>query len=385
MNNSSRHPEPRHTDVAVIGAGIVGLAHALAAAKAGLRVRVFERNPQAVGASIRNFGMVWPIGQPLGQLYDRAMRSRQIWLEVAAGAGITASADGSLHLARYPDEVAVLEEFYTTVGRDSYQAQLLNPGQVVAKSLAVQTDGLKLALWSPTEVIVDPREAITKLPAWLEQQYGVQFNFRTAIAEIRPPYLIAGQQKWQADQIILCSGSDFETLYPEVYAKSGITKVKLQMMRTVAQPGGWRLGPALCGGLTLTHYGAFAHCQSLGALRDRIQALTPHFPQWGIHVMVSQNGLGELVIGDSHEYGWHQDPFDREDINQYILEYLHSLAEFPTWQISDRWHGIYAKIPGQTELIHQPETGVTIVNALGGAGMTLSFGLGEEVIQRGFS
>ncbi len=87
------------TEVAIIGAGIVGLAHALAAAKKGQKVVVFERNPEAVGASIRNFGMVWPIGQPVGLLLNRALRSRKIWLEVADKAGFTADPCGSLHLA----------------------------------------------------------------------------------------------------------------------------------------------------------------------------------------------------------------------------------------------------------------------------------------------
>ncbi len=46
------------------------------------------------------------------------------------------------------------------------------------------------------------------------------------------------------------------------------------------------------------------------------------------------------------------------------------------------WNGIYSKrIYGNTEFVNQPEQGVTIVNGLGGAGITLSFGLAEEIIE----
>lgn len=369
-------------DVAIIGAGIVGLAHALAAAKRGLRVVVFERNSYAVGASIRNFGMIWPIGQPKGQLLARAFKSRQIWLETASKSGFHAAESGSLHLAYREDEFAVLKEFIETTRDVDYSVELLNPSQVAEKSQAVVTEGLLGALWSATEVIVDPKEAIKKIPPFLSEFYQVDFQFNTVVTDVFHPNLKAAGKVWQAEQIFVCSGADFETLYPKIYLNSGITKAKLQMMRTFPQPNSWKLGPALCAGLTLTHYSAFAHCPSLATFKERIERETPHFVQWHIHVMMSQNNSGELIIGDHHEYGSNPEPFDRVEINQYILDYLKKFAQVPSFDIAQTWHGIYAKLPGQTELIVQPETGVTVVNALGGAGMTLSFGLAEEIISK---
>jgi FAD dependent oxidoreductase TIGR03364 len=369
-----------HADVLIIGAGIVGLAHALAVAKRGFKVVVFERNSAAVGASIRNFGMIWPIGQPTGVLFDRALTSRAIWMEVASKAEIYLEQCGSLHLAYRPDELAVLEEFVDAAAQSGGSVKLLTPSEVTEKSVAVVPKGLLGALWSATEMTVDPREAIRKLPAYLSDTYGVEFKFGTVATEITDLTVTAGPEKWSGDRIFICSGADFETLYPKQYATSGITKVKLQMMRTAPQPHHWRLGPSLCAGLTLTHYTSFAHCPSLPQLKERIAAETPHFPQWGIHVMMSQNGPGELIIGDSHEYGLNPDPFDRAEINHHILDYLKGFAQVPSFDIAETWHGVYAKTPGQTEWIAHPDTGVTVVNALSGAGMTLSFGLAEAVI-----
>lgn len=368
----------KSTEIAVVGAGIVGMAHALAAARRGHRVTVFERNERAVGASIRNFGMVWPIGQPPGPLRHRAMRSRQIWLEMAEQGGFFCDPVGSLHLAYHPDELAVIEEFVDIAKPAGYRVQRLTADEAAEKSPAAVTDGLLGALWSDTEVIVDPREAIATLPNVLQSAFNVDFQFSATVTEISYPHLTVNGDTWKADHIFVCSGADFETLYPDLYQSSDITKSKLQMMRTTPQPD--RIGPALCGGLTLTHYAAFADCPSLPALKQRFKTELPFAVDWHIHVMMSQNGLGELILGDSHEYGLTFDPFDRADINQFVLSYLRGFAQVPCLDIVATWHGIYAKLPGKTEFIAHPEAGVTIVNGLSGAGMTLSFGLGEEVI-----
>jgi FAD dependent oxidoreductase TIGR03364 len=368
-------------DIAIVGAGIVGLAHAYAAAKRGYKVVLFERSERAVGASIRNFGLIWPIGQPSGQLYDRALRSRETWLEVSRKAGLWCVENGSLHLAYHADELAVLEEYYETTPSAQAGCHLLTPDQTIERSDVVKPDGLQGALWSSTELNVDPRQAIRALPAWLKHQYGVELRFGVQVAGIAMPYVETTAGRWQVDRVFVCSGSDFETLYPREFAAAGITRCKLQMLRTVPQPDGWQLGPSLCAGLTLLHYRSFAHCASLTALRQRIEAEIPFYVQQHIHVLLSQTALGELTIGDHHEYGLTHDPFDREQINQAIIRYLHTFAQIPNFEIAERWHGIYPTLSGQTELIVHPESGVTIVNGLGGAGMTLSFGLAEEILE----
>jgi D-hydroxyproline dehydrogenase subunit beta len=90
-------------DVAIVGAGIVGLAHALAAVRRGLRVVVIDRDECAVGASIRNFGFVTVSGQQSGDSWRRALRSRDVWDEIAGPAGICVIHSGALIVARRPE------------------------------------------------------------------------------------------------------------------------------------------------------------------------------------------------------------------------------------------------------------------------------------------
>ncbi|MEI6408199.1 MAG: TIGR03364 family FAD-dependent oxidoreductase [Bacteroidota bacterium] len=367
-------------DVAIVGAGIVGLAIAYTAAKKGNKVVVFERSPKAVGASVRNFGLIWPIGQPPGVLLERAMRARATWLELAGEAGLQVSANGSLHLAYRPEEQAVLEEFMDTTSGVGYDCALVDAQTALEKSPAVVTEGLRTALWSKTELTVSSRQAIPRLAEFLHEKYGVEFHFGTAITHVESGFLSDFYEVYSADRIYICGGQDFETLYPAIFRESGITRCKLQMMRTGKQPNDWSLGASLCAGLTLRHYDAFAQCTSLKALSELYDREMPEYGKWGIHVLLSQNGQGHLIIGDSHEYGWDVTPFDQQEVNELIIKYLKTFANFPDWEIAESWHGVYPKIPGQTNFVRQAEEGVWIVNGLSGAGMTLSFGLATEIV-----
>lgn len=365
----------------VIGAGIVGLAMARSLAIKGFKVRVIERHHKAVGASIRNFGMVWPIGQPDGTLYERALKSRSVWKNICDATGTWYDAAGSVHLAHHADEWNVLQELQETFGKHR-PVQLLSKEQTAAICPAAQTAGLLGALYSGDELIINPVSTIAALPAYLAEKYGVEFLWGKCVTYINDATVYVGtHETYDTDLVFICSGADFETLYPEEFSKLPLTKCKLQMMRLAAQPGNWKMGAALCGGLSLTHYKSFTAAASLPALKARYENEMAPYLDHGIHVMASQHDTGQITIGDSHEYGATLDPFDRHEINALILSYLKKIAVFKDWQITESWNGVYPKLTnGDTEIYYSPEAGVHLVNGLGGAGMTLSFGLAEEIV-----
>lgn len=365
----------------VVGAGIVGLATARALAMRGYQVTVVERTHRPVGASIRNFGMVWPVGQPDGELRERALLSRSIWKQTCEEAGIWYEKTGSLHLAYRKEEWQVLEELADLYRHRGYQ--LLDSAKTLSRSPIVQAGGLLGSLWSPEEIIVDPRQVLERVPLWLTEKFGVRFIWGRAATDICYPAVYMGSDVTEADEIYVCSGADFETLYPEIYSEIPITRCKLQMMRLAPPAENLRIGPALCGGLSLLHYSSFRVAPSLAALQRVLQAEMKEYFGWGIHVMVSQNREGELTVGDSHEYGLTHDPFDREVVNQLILQYFRRFVRIQEERVIETWNGIYPRLTnGQTELVLRPEQGVTIINGLGGAGMTLSFGLCHQVVEQ---
>jgi FAD dependent oxidoreductase TIGR03364 len=365
-------------DVAIVGAGIVGLAHAYHLARQGRRVVVFERHPAARGASIRNFGMLWPIGQPAGARYRLARRSLEIWTDVLHHSGCWHEHSGSLHLAYHADEAQVLREFAADAGSER-GCVLVDPADVSQRCAAVQPRGLQAGLWSPVETCIDPREVCAALPRWLERAHGVHFEFDCPVVGYEQPLLRTPRGDWRAERLIVCSGDELRLLYPEALAGAALLRCKLQMMRSETQDG-WRLGPMLAAGLTLRHYQAFAHCPTLPALVRRFDAELPAHGRFGIHVLACQNGFGELVLGDSHEYGDDIEPWDRPHIDALVLDYLAGFLTVPNLRLAARWHGIYVKHSTEPYFLTCPAAGATIVTGLGGAGMTLSFGLAEQVV-----
>jgi D-hydroxyproline dehydrogenase subunit beta len=100
----------------------------------------------------------------------------------------------------------------------------------------------------------------------------------------------------------------------------------------------------------------------------------------GVHVLVSQHDRGELMLGDSHEYDESITPFDKPEIDDLVLEYLQTFFDWRDLQIAERWHGTYLKSADGPYEVFCPERDVTAVTGLGGHGMTLSFGLAEEIV-----
>ncbi|MBA4794848.1 MAG: TIGR03364 family FAD-dependent oxidoreductase [Phenylobacterium sp.] len=362
-------------DLAVVGAGIVGLACALAAARRGRSVVVIDRDAQANGASVRNFGFVTVTGQPRGGIWARARRSREVWDEIAGEAGIEVLQRGLWLPVRRPEAVAVLEAFLRTEMGE--ECRLLSPQAARARAPEATGPETAAVLWSPHERRVDSRTAIPRLAAWLTARFGVDVLRQTAVHEVAPPRIATARGAIEAEAAVVCPGDDLVSLYPGLLADAGLVRCKLQMMRLA--PPGFALPSPVMSDLGLVRYGGYAALPEAAALRERLQAEQGEALAHGVHLIAVQDGDGALVVGDSHHDAPTPDPFASEAVDRLILDEWRAATGRDAPPVLQRWTGTYARGP-QDSLIAAPHERVRLALVTAGNGASTAFAFGEEVI-----
>jgi FAD dependent oxidoreductase TIGR03364 len=370
-------PTSQSYDLAVVGSGICGLAHALAAARRGKRVVVIDRDAQANGASIRNFGFVTVTGQQAGKCWRRAKRSLDVWIEIAGAAKIPIVQRGLLLIARRPEARAVIEAFLET--EMGAECRLVEPRELNDYGAGLRSDEFAGALYSPHEVRVESREAIPQLAAWLGERFGVTFLRETAVHAAAPPKLETSRGPIEAEAIIVCPGDDLTTLHADRLAQYGLTRCKLHMMRVRPDRFDERL-PAVMSDLGMIRYLGYAELPASKALRMRLEAEQRDHIDAGVHLIAVRSADGTLVVGDSHHYAATPDPFAPAAVDDLILdEYAHVFAGARP-QVVERWTGTYASAPDRLMLVDRPCEGLRIVLITSGTGASTSFAIAEEVI-----
>lgn len=361
----------RQYDVLVVGAGVLGLAHALAASRHGLRVAMLERDARAIGASIRNFGFITVTGQQAGLTWRRALRTRDIWAEVAPLAGIEVLQHGLLMCARRPEALRCIEEFAASPMGAGCR---VIPGGALPHPLR---DNLSGALESPHELRVESRTAIPLLTNWLRAERGITLLPRVAVHNVSTGRLDSSAGPFEAPYIIVCPGADLVTLFPDVIARRHVTLCKLHMLR-VAAPG-WRLAAPVMSDLGLIRYLGYANCPSLPDLRTRLEAEQAEWVVDGIHLIAVQSADGSLVVGDSHHYADAPDPFQPCGVDDRMLGELTAVLDLPCPEVVERWVGVYPS--GPDVAFHEtPMPGVRLVMVTSGTGASTAFAIAEEQI-----
>ena len=362
-------------DVAIIGGGIVGLAHAYLALKQGLKVVLFERNDYVVNVAVRNFGLIWPIGERPGPRYSRGLRGISYWKALATEAEFWFNQNGSLHVAMSDQEWKALNEFYDMfVDRDGYELELLDKNRVEEYGYVLNHDLAKGGLFSKTEATVNPREAIRKLSVWLETSFDIELRYGHTILNLAYPSIVTNDEHWEVGNIVICSELDFRKFYPELYSNLSSRDKYFQMLKVVSIDDGIKLGPSICNGLLPERLGSFQDCPSFAELVNR-------GPEQRC-MLLTQNNHGELIVDDAHFENFISTPTELQEDNP-LLTQLHAYFKLQDCEITEKWLGIQRLTdPMEEHILMQPQDGVYIVNVGERNELTSCFGLAEEVIQK---
>ncbi len=368
----NRH-KPR---LAIVGAGMLGLAHALAAAERGYQVDVYERDSQALGASVRNFGLGLHLGHARGEMLELARASLQRWRQILPELGIWYKEAGSLMVARNRYEAELLECFQQTLGSE-YGTQLMSLSQLT--DAGWQGDS---ALASPHEIGFASAQLIPRLSSWLQQTKDVRIHYQCAVLGITDQVLHTAQGLVKADHILLCSGHEFRHLMPHLYADSGIRLCSLQMQELGIAPR--RIAPTLLTGLSCLHYPAFRQTPQLALLAERYQAHLqeqhPQIPEHGIHLIVQQlDDPSRIIVGDTHHYADDAAIFQSAEADVILRELCSELLQTPVSAIR-HWQGVYASA-AQPYQVLRPQPHLTAVNMTAGIGMSVGLALAAQVVE----
>lgn len=367
--------EPAHVDVLIVGAGVVGLAHAAAALDRGLSVAVVDRDDRCVGASVRNFGHVSITAQA-----DRALElgrsGRERWISAARKAGFWLAESGTVVVARAPDEAAVLEELSAERGPD--EVRLVDASDV-GRFVPDHDPSVIRAAFLPMDLRVDARSAIPELARWLARQ-GVTFHWSTTVGVVADGVVETSRGPMTADHVIVCVGHDLDRLAPDVADAFGMRRCYLQMLE-VEPPSDGVLEPALLSGLSMLRYPAMRACPSATLVKERIQSQDPALLEHELNLMVTRRPGGTLVLGDSHHYDRTPEPFDAEVVADLLLREGSRLLGVDRLRVVGRWRGVYASSPQSGLVVHRTDEATTVVSVISGIGMTVAMALGAEVVE----
>jgi FAD dependent oxidoreductase TIGR03364 len=359
--------------VVVVGAGIVGTTHAVVARRLGHEVLHLDRDAEPRSATVRNFGLVWVSGRASGAELELALRARERWEDLGAAApDIGFRPDGSLTLARLPEEVRVLEEVANRGDAADRGVRLLSADQVRERNPALR--GTFLAgLWCERDAVVEPGRALPALRRLLERDGGYRFQGGRTVTEVHPGHVTDHLGvRHQADLVLVCPGAETQGPMAHLLVDAPVRRVRLQMAET--EPLGERLTTSIADGDSLRYYPAF-RVPALARLAPPEPIVARHHMQ----LLVSQRASGALTVGDTHDY---EEPFDfaiDEEPYVHLLGRLGELLGRPAPPVVRRWTGVYSQALDDSACWRrQVQPGVWIVTGPGGRGMTLAPAIAED-------
>ncbi|MEW1630057.1 TIGR03364 family FAD-dependent oxidoreductase [Streptomyces sp. NPDC089173] len=364
--------------VIVVGAGVVGTMHAWHAVSRGHEVVQIERESEARGASLRNFGQIWVSGRAGGDELEAALRARELWEAIGRRVpGLGFRACGSLTPLRTAAEVAVAEAAVARTDAAARGYKLLTAEEARVLNPALRGT-FTAALWCERDAAVEPRTAQLALKAELLASGRYTFLGGREVREVVGTASVRDDHGdvHTGDAVILATGAWLGGLVRELAGPElPVRRVRLQMMQT--DPLGEPLTTSVADADSFRYYPAYRG-EALDALNAR-QPQDPVAAEHRMQLLMVQRNDGGLTIGDTHEYE-HPFAFDTvEEPYEHLTRVVEAFLGRPLPRIRHRWAGVYAQCTDTSRVVHRQRVadGVWLVTGPGGRGMTCSPAIAE--------
>ncbi|MFF5444479.1 TIGR03364 family FAD-dependent oxidoreductase [Streptomyces sp. NPDC012888] len=363
--------------VIVVGGGVVGTMHAWQAVQRGHQVVQIEREAEARGASLRNFGQIWVSGRAGGEELETALRARELWEGIGADVpALGFRANGSLTPVRDAREYAVAEAATKRPDAAARGYELVTAAEARAANPALRGT-FEAALWCERDAAVEPRTAQPALRRALEASGRYTFLPGREVRDLAGPGAVRDDHGdvHTGDAVVLATGAWLSGLVRELAPDLPVRRVRLQMMQT--DPLGEPLTTSVADADSFRYYPAYR-----SAALDALQAAQPQAETAAAHrmqLLMVQRLDGGLTIGDTHEYD-HPFAFDTvEDPYDHLTGVVESFLGRPLPKVRRRWAGVYAQCSDTSRVAHRQQVGdgVWLVTGPGGRGMTCSPAIAE--------
>ncbi len=365
--------------IVVVGGGVMGTLHAYIALERGAEVVHLERDQVPVGASVRNFGLIWVSGRAEGRETELALRARELWQAIAEDVpGIKFRANGSFTLLASDEELEVAQRALSRPDAVARGFSLMNRDEVLARNPAAQ--GRYLAgLHCERDAAVESRLALAALRHAMIASGRYGYHPGRELTNLRDGAAVDHRGEVHAgDRVYVCVGASLSGFTRELFESEPLRSVRLQMAET--EPLADSLTTSVANGDTLRYYPRF-RADALEVLPEQ-DTTAAHY---GLQVLMQQRCHGGVTIGDTHE-GERPGIFDAPDRPMdMILAAARSLIGPALPRIERRWTGVYHQMdPARSDDVYlrrEAARHVTLITGAGGRGMTLAPAIAEESFQ----
>jgi FAD dependent oxidoreductase TIGR03364 len=359
----------------VVGAGILGTMHALFALARGADVVHLERDALPSGATVRNFGLVWVSGRAPGREVSLALRSRELWEQIADDVpGVGFRANGSLTLVNTEAEMQVAERALARDDAGRREFALLSHEEVLARNPALEGK-FEAGLWCGRDAAVESRAALGALREAMAKTGRYEYLPGRELVGLSDNGVFDHQGAHHTgDQVWICLGANLSGFGAELFESEPLRRVRLNMAET--RPLGRELTTSVADGDSFRYYPGFRD--------DASELLEPQEPlaaHYAIQLLCQQRLHGGLTIGDTHEPDA-PGLFETVDAPmELVVAAARGLIGDDLPAIERRWSGVYHQLDADsTELYYRRDlaNGVTAITGAGGRGMTLAPAIAEE-------